>query len=147
MPCKNNSMLADTGYWLALANPRDPWHGAAVAATRDLTDPLVVTWPVITEASHLLGRIGGVDAQVHFMGVLLSNAVIHHQDQGDLSRIGALMDKYQDLPMDLADASLVAAAAARNDRQILSTDVRDFGIYRWRANEPFENLLPSFRGR
>ena len=138
-------MLADTGYWLALANPRDPWHGAAVTATRELSDPLVVTWPVVTEVSHLLGRIGGVDAQVRFMGLLFSDTVIHQQGVGSLSRIRALMDKYRDLPMDLADASLVAAAAERNDGRILSTDVRDFGIYRWRATEPFENLLLSFR--
>lgn len=138
-------MLADTGYWLALANPRDPWHGAAAAATRELSAPLVVTWPVITEASHLLGRIGGPDAQVQFMGLLFSNAVIHQQGKGDLSSIGALMDKYRDLPMDLADASLVAAAAARNDGRILSTDVRDFGVYRWKNTEPFDNRLPAFR--
>ena len=42
-------VLADTGYWLALANSRDRWHGAAVAATRRLDEALVVTWPVITE--------------------------------------------------------------------------------------------------
>ena len=47
--------------------------------------------------------------------------------------------------MDLADASLVVAATERNDGRILSTDMRDFGVYRWKDTEPFENLLPSFR--
>lgn len=112
---------------------------------RRTTPADTVTWPVITEVSHLLGRLGGVNAQVYFMGLLFSNAVIHQQDEGDLSRIGALMDKYRDLSMDLADASLVAAATARNEGRVLSTDMRDFGVYRWKNTEPFENLLPSFR--
>lgn len=47
-------MPADTGVWLALASPRDGWHEAAVAATQQLSGPLVVTWPVIAEASYLL---------------------------------------------------------------------------------------------
>ncbi len=55
------------------------------------------------------------------------------------------MDKYRDLPMDLADASLVLAATERNDGRILSTDMRDFGVYRWKNTEPFDNLLPAFR--
>lgn len=46
-------MLADTGYWLALASPLDGWHEAAVAAAQQLSGPLVVTWPVIAEASPI----------------------------------------------------------------------------------------------
>ena len=138
-------MLADSGYWLALASPRDYWHGAAVAATQELTGPLVVTWPVLTEASHLLLARGGVNAQTRFLGQISSHVEIHHLQRSHLPAIRSLMEKYRDLPMDLADASLVVAATERNDGRILSTDMRDFGIYRWKNTEPFENLLPSFR--
>ena len=55
------------------------------------------------------------------------------------------MAQYQDLPMDLVDASLVAAAAELGHGRILFTDERDFGIYRWSGTEPFENVLLSFR--
>ena len=138
-------MLADSGYWLALANPRDSWHGAALAATQELVEPLIVTWPVITETCYLLGRYGGVGPQIRFVDTLATSAEIHPQGIGQLSAIGELMEKYRDLPMDLADASLVAAATELGHGRILSTDERDFGIYRWRATEVFENLLPSFR--
>ena len=47
--------------------------------------------------------------------------------------------------MDLADASLVVAAAELNDGRVLSTDERDFCIDRWGNNEPFDNLLPAFQ--
>ena len=40
------------------------------------------------------------------------------------------MEKYRDLPMDLADASLVLLAEALGSGRILSTDARDFGAYR-----------------
>lgn len=138
-------MLADTGYWLALANRGDDWHRAAVAATQQLAEPLVVTWPVITETCYLLGRFGATDAQTVFLELLRTSAEIRPQGIGHLSSISELITKYGDLPMDLADASLVVAAAELNDGRILSTDERDFGIYRWGSNEPFDNLLPAFR--
>ena len=138
-------MLADTGYWLALANPRDDWHRAAVAATHQLAEPLVVTWPVVTETCRLLGRYGGTNAQTAFLDLLRASAEICAQGAGHLSSISELIAKYGDLPMDLADASLVVAASELRDGRILSTDERDFGIYRWGAAEPFDNLLPTFR--
>lgn len=138
-------MLADSGYWIALASPRDEWHEAAVAATRQLAGPLIVTWPVITEVSYLLLAHGGVNAQIRFLDQISSHVDIHLLQRSHLPAIRLLMEKYRDLPMDLADASLVVAATERNDGRILSTDMRDFGIYRWKSTEPFENLLPSFR--
>lgn len=138
-------MLADTGYWLALANRSDDWHQAAVTATQQLAEPLVVTWPVVTETCHLLGRYGATSAQTGFLDLLRGSAEIRSQGIGHLSSISELITKYRDLPMDLADASLVIAAGELNDGRILSTDQRDFGIYRWGDNEPFDNLLPAFR--
>jgi uncharacterized protein len=52
-----------------------------------------------------------------------------------------LMKKYSDLPMDLADASLVILAEQLGHGRILSTDQRDFRSYRWKNRHPFENLL------
>ena len=55
------------------------------------------------------------------------------------------MKQYADLPMDLADASLVILAEHLDDGRILSADQRDFNTYRWKNREPFENLMfPTF---
>lgn len=51
------------------------------------------------------------------------------------------MQKYRDLPMDLADASLVVCAEVNGSGRIRSTDTRDFGAYRWKQRKPFKNLL------
>ena len=52
-----------------------------------------------------------------------------------------LMEKYRQLPMDLADASLVVLAEEIGSGRILSIDQRDFGAYRWKNHKPFRNLL------
>jgi len=59
----------------------------------------------------------------------------------DLPRIEALMAKYADLPMDLAEASLMILAERLGHGRILSTDERDFRTCRWKRHAPFENLL------
>lgn len=54
-----------------------------------------------------------------------------------------LMRSRADLPMDLADASLVLLAEPLGHGRILSTDTRDFDTYRWKSHAPFANLLVS----
>ena len=134
-------VLADTGYWLALANRRDRWHERAVAAGRRVAEPLVVTWPVITETCHLLLSRLGVQAETRFIEQVARNVELHELGKAHLGTIQALMEKYADLPMDLADASLVVAATELGDGRILTTDQRDFNAYRWKNTKPFHNLL------
>ena len=67
--------------------------------------------------------------------------IFHLDDVGDLAKMQVLMEKYRDLPMDLADASLVILAETLEHGRILSTDQHDFGAYRWKNQQPFENLL------
>lgn len=52
-------------------------------------------------------------------------------------RMRALMEQYRDTPMDLADASLVAAAEARVEKRIF-TIYSDFYIYQLNGREPFD---------
>ena len=49
--------------------------------------------------------------------------------------------KYADLPMDYADATLVALAEELGTNLVLTTDARDFGVYRLASGEAFE-ILP-----
>ena len=134
-------VLADTGYWLALANRRDRWHERAVAAGQRLTESLVVTWPVVTETCHLMLSRLGVHAETRFIKQIASHVELHEIAKAHLGAIQALMEKHADLPMDLADASLVVAATELGDGRILTTDQRDFNTYRWKNTKPFRNLL------
>lgn len=51
------------------------------------------------------------------------------------------MQQYANLPMDLADASLVVLAEELKENRILTTDIRDFSIYRYLETQPFTLLL------
>lgn len=53
-------------------------------------------------------------------------------DRPALTRAFELMERYADHPMDLADASLVAAAESLGTRQVFTIDRKDFGTYRVR---------------
>ena len=56
-------------------------------------------------------------------------------------RLPLLMHQYRDLPMDMADASLVAIAEERRLRQVFTLD-SDFGVYRLPNGATFE-LIPA----
>lgn len=60
-------ILADTGFWLTLANRKDRYHATAVARLSSLEEPLITTWPVVTETCHLLLQRFGNGAQVSFV--------------------------------------------------------------------------------
>jgi predicted nucleic acid-binding protein len=135
-------MLADTGFWLALANRRDRHHAACVSALEKLDEPLVTTWPVMVETCHLLLARLGVEAELKFVASARDGAFdIFRLSEEHLARVHDLMEKYRDLPMDLADASLVIAAEDLGSGRILSTDERDFHAYCWKRRRPFKNLL------
>lgn len=51
------------------------------------------------------------------------------------------MEKYRDVPMDLADASLVVLAEEYKIGRILTLDIKDFGIYQWNNQNYFEDLF------
>ncbi len=135
-------VIADTGLWLALANRRDSDHHHAVACLEKLREPLITTWPVVTETCHLLhARLGG-RAQRAFLRSFANGAFsVFDLTLEHLPHVTDLMQKYEDLPMDLTDASLVVLAEHLGHGRILSTDRRDFGTYRWKQHEPFDNLL------
>ncbi|MBL8957935.1 MAG: PIN domain-containing protein [Myxococcaceae bacterium] len=135
-------IIADTGFFLAITNPRDKDHARALTVLESLDEGLITTWPVLTETSHLLLNRLGVDALLAFVASESDGAfTLFDLSSAHVRRIEALMRRYRDLPMDLADASLVLLAEERDDGRILSTDRRDFRTYRWKNRRPFRNLL------
>lgn len=135
-------IIADTGFFLALANRKDKHHLPAVKALKDLSEPLITTWPVVTETCHLLlNRLGNI-AQIQFISSWGQGAFeVFDIPMENLETVLKLIKKYHALPMDLADASLVLLAEHLNDGRIFSTDKRDFHTYRWKNRKPFKNLL------
>ena len=135
-------IAVDAGCFIALADLHDAWHSRAVACLPTQAEGWITTWPVLAEACHLLSsRLG-----THFAAALMDDAAegnlaIWTPGPEGVARMPALLRRYANLPMDLADASLVLLAEHLGHGRILSTDQRDFNAYRWKQHKPFDNLL------
>jgi hypothetical protein len=135
-------IIADSGFWLALANQKDEYHGLAQNKLEEISESLITTVPVITETCHLLLTHLGSQAQSKFIDAWsLGSFEVFDLKSVHAIRIKELMEKYADLPMDFTDASLVILAEYLGHGRILSVDQRDFYTYRWKNYYPFENLL------
>jgi uncharacterized protein len=65
-------IIADTGFWLALANRKDHHHGRARKVLASLDEALVTTWPVVTETCYLLLEGLGPLSEQRFLGSFAS---------------------------------------------------------------------------
>lgn len=138
--------LIDTGPIVALIDPRDAWHEACRATVKSLRSELITTLPILTEAIHLAGMRAGRrrawrSQQAIFNMIRAGGfAIAPHSPEG-LARAAELMSKYQDRPLDFADASLVALAEAINTRVVFTLD-SEFRFYRLHGRRSFE-ILPD----
>ncbi len=124
-------ILVDTGPLIALFDPRDDLHERCKRTLKTLRSPLFTTVPVLTEAFHILSpESRGSDRLRDF--IALGGLAAWFLDDRSLARAFELMEQYADHPMDLADASLIAAAEALHTRRIFTVDRRDFSTYRIR---------------
>jgi uncharacterized protein len=122
-------ILVDAGPLVALADRTDGHHTSCLKALEGLRDPLGTVWPALTEAIYLVQR--WPFAQMELLNLVESGALrILPFGRDDMPRVKALMTKYRDLPMDLADAALVRVAERERIRTIFTVDRRDFSLYR-----------------
>ena len=135
-------ILVDAGFLYALLDKDDAWHVRAKAANAAIEEKWITTWPVLTEAVHLITRWLGTDPAVALMqDIAEGDIAVWDIAPESLRTVPALMKHYADLPMDLADASLVLLAESLGHGRILTTDERDFRAYRWKSRRPFQNML------
>ena len=99
--------LLDAGPLVALVHASDQDHVRCRTALGSIRRPLCTVWPVITEAMYLLDFSWQAQDAVWDM-VQEERINLFALDTGDVRRMRELMRKYRDLPMDVADAALVA---------------------------------------
>ena len=133
--------LVDAGPLIALFNGRDSYHRIAVDFFKEYNGLLTTSWPVFTEVSHMLDF--NIQAQIDFLRWIQAGALqVENILDADLDRIIRLSKKYSDVPMDLADASLVAVSERLRIREIITID-SDYYIYRTIHKEMLRNIFPS----
>ncbi len=134
-------LLLDTGALVSLLDRSQKHHMVCARFFAEWDRAVVSTEAVLTEATHLLGAVGGGrEACVDFF--LSGAAVLVPATKASLRRARALMQQYADLPMDYADATLVVLAEELETNRVFTTDRRDFGVYRIKGRRRFD-VLPG----
>ena len=134
-----NSILIDAGPLIALFDSSEKHHARVRAFLKASPYRYVSTLAVFTEVSHMLDFSAAAQRDfyewVTYKGVIISDI-----NQNDMPRITDLTTVYADLPMDLADATLVVTAEKTGIRHIISLD-KDFDIYRLPGKELIQNVF------
>lgn len=122
-------IIVDTGPLVALFDPRDSLHASCRNRLKGFRDSLTTTLPVLTEAFHILSPESRGSEQIRVF-IERDGMSVHYSDDEELLRAFELMETYSDRPMDLADASVIAAAESIGARKVFTVDHNDFETYR-----------------
>jgi predicted nucleic acid-binding protein len=134
-------ILVDTGPIVALLNRQDRYHRWTTDQMAILRPPLHTCESVLSEGCFRLQQ-AGLDASGIFELIDRKVLVISFELKTEFSRVADLMRKYSNLPIDLADACLVAMAEKIPETRVLTLD-GDFLIYRTLARQIIPVILPE----
>lgn len=135
------AVLLDTGPLVTFLAAGLEHHSWVCEQWNRLRPPLLTCEPVLTEAAFLLKREGRDTDPLFALlerGVLRVGLEIEEQ----LADLRALMRRYRDRPMSLADACLVRLAELNHGSTIFTFDA-DFRIYRRHGNRVIPVLMPE----
>jgi len=135
-------IVLDTGGLYAALDANESLHGRAVAALVAAAPPRVLSPFVLAELDYLIATRVGHQAQLALIDEVVRGAyqldVFAPADVGHARRI---MERYADLHIGLADASVVVLAQRHRTLELLCTDERHFRALRGTGGKPFR-LLP-----
>jgi predicted nucleic acid-binding protein len=136
-------LIIDAGGLFAALNPDQREHDAALRALEHEPPPHVLSPFVLAELDYLIRTRGGVRPELALLGQVSSGAYeLASFDASDVARAAAVIDRYRDLRIGLADASIVVLADRYGTHRVLTLDERDF-----RAVRPLQGghftLLPA----
>lgn len=133
--------IIDAGPLTALLNPNDRCHAWALAALQRLPMPLLTSEAVLTETAYLLVSRGG-DSDHLFDLAEQGTLAIGIQFEQERTALRSLLRSYRDVPMSLADATLVRLSEMHDDCLVFTLD-SDFRIYRRNRNKAIPVLMPE----
>ena len=135
------AVLIDAGPLTALLNPKEEQHVWALASLQKLEKPLLTSEAVLAETAHLIVHHGGdPDGLFHLRARGLIAVGIRFDEEWESLR--GLMARYRNVPMSLADATLVRLSELHRDCRVVTLD-SDFRIYRRHGNKAIPLLMPE----
>ena len=132
--------ILDTGPWVALIDRSESRHAECVQWLKNFSGRLYSTEAVLTEVLYILNF--SITAQCAALDFVLESVVeIVPANTKSLKKTKNLMQKYADLPMDFADATVVCLAVDTGMQNIVTFDKKDFSIYK-SSNKKSFTIMP-----
>ena len=130
-------ILLDTSGLLAALDVRERRHEAAKAAIRTADGPLALSPFVLAELDFL------VATRVSPLAEVARGAYrLEPMDAADIAEAVGVIDRYRDLALGLADASLVVLSRRHDVTDVLTLDERHFRVVQGARGRPFR-ILPA----
>ncbi len=134
-------IILDTGPLVAFLNRHDTYHAWSVKRWEEIVPPMWTCEAVISEACFLLRR--QANGARHILELLLRKVIqIPFRMTDQVASLADLLQKYEDVPMSLADACLVRMAELLDASSIFTLDDH-FTIYRKNKRQTIPLLLPT----
>lgn len=130
--------IADTGFLVAFANRRDIHHTWAMSLAERIAEPLLTCEAVLAETAFHLGSARLAMRFIEDSLVRLSFSAADH-----IPRLSELAERYADRSPDLADLCLIRLSELHPRYPVITTDVRDFRIYRRGRRERIPLICPA----
>jgi predicted nucleic acid-binding protein len=136
-------MLLDTSGLLAAIDAGQRAHPACARALRSARGTLWLSPFVLAELDYLLATRVSSAAQLALLAEVARGAYrLAAFDASDVAAAGAVIERYADQRIGLADASIVVLAGRHDERDVLTLDRRHFAALRRPNGRPFR-ILPA----
>ena len=137
-------IVVDTSGVLAVKDEAHPDHRAVASLLNDSSEELLLSPLVLAECDYMLATRLGDAAAREFLGEVAGGAYqLVEFDSGDVATANGVIDRYQDVSLGVADASLVVLAARYENTRILTFDHRYFRAVAPLWGAPSFTVLPA----
>jgi predicted nucleic acid-binding protein len=136
-------IIVDTSGLLSAMDASDPLQARSAAALRSARGPRLLSPFVLAELDYLLERRVNVAAARRLLDEVVRGAYrLEPFGSEDIEQAGAIIDRYRDLDLGLADASIVVLAERHGIADLVTLDERHFRAVRGPGGRPFR-ILPA----
>lgn len=129
--------ILDAGPLIAALNSGDAYHGWACDTLQRLGAPFYSCAEAMAEAAAMTGQPAAIVEMIH-AGEIILDFNLSEQTGGVL----ALLKKYRDREMDLADACILRMTELTRGCRVVTLDRRDFTVYRRNGRELIPMIAP-----
>jgi predicted nucleic acid-binding protein len=140
-------IIADAGFFVALINRADQYHFWSAKLSGNIKNPIYTCDAVLAESAYLIYSKSGANGVSKLLQLLEEDLVrIDFKIDLHATRVKHLIQRYENVPMDYADACIVAMTEQEKyvDCTVLTVDSKDFSIYRRHGRSVISIITPDF---